>query len=156
MHLRPAQIDDAAAISSLIQLLSREFVLNPDGAGAELFWESVSEKTESAYIASERFSYILAVQGNELAGFIAMRDISHLFHLFVSPKFQGQGLARRLWSEAKSRAIASGFPGGFTVNSSISAVPVYERFGFARNGDVVQAHGISFLPMRWAPSHAHG
>jgi hypothetical protein len=36
----------------------------------------------------------------------------------------------------------------FTVNSSLSAVPVYQAFGFAPAGSLQSVHGISFLPMR--------
>jgi predicted GNAT family N-acyltransferase len=38
--------------------------------------------------------------------------------------------------------------GGFTVNSSLSAVPVYQAFGFVPAGSIQSMHGISFLPMR--------
>jgi predicted GNAT family N-acyltransferase len=36
------------------------------------------------------------------------------------------------------------------VNASLSAVAVYERFGFVPSGAEVRAHGIAFLPMRMA------
>ncbi len=38
--------------------------------------------------------------------------------------------------------------GFFTVNSSLSAVPVYQAFDFVRAGSKQRMHGISFLPMR--------
>jgi hypothetical protein len=35
-----------------------------------------------------------------------------------------------------------------TVNSSLSAVPVYQAFGFVPAEPIKRMHGISFLPMR--------
>ncbi|MCX7231462.1 MAG: GNAT family N-acetyltransferase [Burkholderiales bacterium] len=57
------------------------------------------------------------------------------------------GLARRLWADARARALASG-AGRFTVNSSLGAVQVYRAFGFVPTGEVASVHGISYLPMR--------
>jgi predicted GNAT family N-acyltransferase len=79
---------------------------------------------------------------------VAMRDNRHLYHLFIAPRFQGQGLARTLWNTVRLAALASGNPGHFTVNASLTAVPVYERFGFVANGEKVETHGIAFLPMK--------
>jgi GNAT superfamily N-acetyltransferase len=144
-EFRPAHIDDAAAISALIQQFSHAFTLAPDGSGADQFFASVSAEAEAGYIADPRYRYITVFAGDVLAGFIAMRDRSHLFHLFVAPQFQRQGLATRLW-----RAALTSAPGleGFTVNSSPSALPVYQRFGFVPAGAPVEMHGICFVPMR--------
>lgn len=79
---------------------------------------------------------------------IAIRDNSHLFHLFVAKEFQGRRLASQLWHIAKSNALIAGNPGSFTVNSSLNALAVYESFGFVREGEVQRMHGISFQPMR--------
>lgn len=38
----------------------------------------------------------------------------------------------------------------YTVNSSLLAVPVYERFGFRRVSPTVEQSGIAFVPMRLA------
>jgi amino-acid N-acetyltransferase len=43
--------------------------------------------------------------------------------------------------------VAAGPPARFTVNASLYAVPVYERFGFEATGAVEHMHGVSFLPM---------
>ena len=73
---------------------------------------------------------------------------SHLFHLFVERAHQGQGIARRLWERALAELCAPNSDGGFTVNSSLRAVPVYQAFGFVAAGSIQSMHGISFLPMR--------
>jgi ribosomal protein S18 acetylase RimI-like enzyme len=147
MLFRPATPQDAVAISALVQTLSRDFVLNPDGSGAEQFWSSVSAKAQEEYITSPRYRYTLALSDSVLAGFIAIRDVGHVFHLFVAPEFQGRGLASALWNMAKNQANESGHSGPFTVNSSLTAISVYEHFGFQKIGEIVKMHGIAFQPM---------
>lgn len=121
--------------------------LDPTGAGAEEFLASVSGEAEARYLSSLRYMYLVAEEDGALVGFIALRDNCHLFHLFVDLDRQRQGIARELWSRARDRALHSGNPGEFTVNSSLIAVPVYESFGFRAVGPVVKTHGIAFLPM---------
>ncbi|WOB06907.1 GNAT family N-acetyltransferase [Piscinibacter gummiphilus] len=147
MRVEAATVSDAEAISALIVELSEPFFLSPSREGAQPFLASVSAEAERGYLSSASFSYYVAKSGGSLAGFIALRDNSHLFHLFVAKAFQGKHLASQLWGVAKTEALRDGNPGEFTVNSSLSAVPVYERFGFVRQGEVQRMHGISFQPM---------
>ncbi|MFZ6712397.1 GNAT family N-acetyltransferase [Undibacterium sp. TC9W] len=148
LHFRDGLAADALIISQLIELFARDFCVNPDGSGADLFLQSVSESAELSYLSDSRYHYILALHGETLAGFIAMRDLSHLFHLFVHPSYQRQKLASKLWQRARQYAAAQGHTGSFTVNSSLNAIPVYECFGFLAKGEIVEMHGIAFLPMQ--------
>ncbi|MFZ6720957.1 GNAT family N-acetyltransferase [Undibacterium sp. Ji49W] len=149
LHFRAGLITDAQAISDLIMQFAKDFSIAPDGSGADLFHQSVSATAEQSYLADSRYQFILATQGETLAGFISMRDLSHLFHLFVHPAFQGQGLATILWQRARQNAGLQSHIISFTVNSSLNAIPVYERFGFRATGQVVETHGIAFLPMQF-------
>jgi GNAT superfamily N-acetyltransferase len=149
MEFRAGSPADAEAIAGLIASVQSELTDDPSGAGADEFFASVSVQAEREYLASERYRYLLAYSDSELAGFIAIRDGSHLFHLFVERSHQGQGIARRLWERALRQLCAPGSDGNFTVNSSLSAVPVYQAFGFVPAGSVQRMHGISFLPMRF-------
>ncbi|AMP00769.1 acetyltransferase family protein [Collimonas arenae] len=147
MKLRPAHIDDAAAINELILQFLSEFMISPDDSGAERFLDSVSVSAKAAYMSDSRYRYIVATEDTVLAGFIALRDDSHIFHLFVAREFQRQGLARQLWNAATAAAESTKSRTEFTVNSSPSASPIYERFGFKKNGPPVEKHGIRFVPM---------
>src|SRR5262245_27759066 len=148
MEFRAGSPADAEAIAGLIASFQSELTVDPSGAGSDEFLASVSVQAEREYLASERYRYILAYSDSQLAGFIAIRDGSHLFHLFVERSYQGQGIARRLWERALRQLCAPGNNGGFTVNSILSAVPVYQAFGFVPAGSIKTMHGISFLPMR--------
>jgi GNAT superfamily N-acetyltransferase len=144
----PATPQDAEAISLLINGLSRHFTQDPQGKGAEAFLQAISPPAIGALIEAPNMLYCKAILDGCLAGVVALRDHTHLFHLFVAPAFQNQGLSRQLWLHVKGIALANGNTGGFTVNSTPYAVPVYERLGFAATGARVDKNGISFVPMR--------
>ncbi|MFZ6732123.1 GNAT family N-acetyltransferase [Undibacterium sp. Ji42W] len=110
-HFRDGLAADALIISQLIASFAWDFCVNPDGSGADLIFQSVSESAELSYLSDTRYRFILAWHEESLAGFIAMRDLSHLFHLFVHPSYQGQKLASKLWQCARHRASAQGHTG---------------------------------------------
>lgn len=156
MHIRPATPADAGAISALIHSVSDYFTLRPDGEGAEEFLATISPDAIAGYLASPAFAYRVAEENGALAGVVAIRDNGHLYHLFVSPAHHGRGLARELWETAMRAALDAGNPGEFTVNSSIYALPVYERFGFAPTGPRMEAMGIAWIPMKLVLTDADG
>jgi GNAT superfamily N-acetyltransferase len=147
MKVQSASPADAEEISALIVALSKPFYLSPSRAGAEPFLASISPEAQRGYISASNFAYYVAKADAGLAGVVAVRDNAHLFHLFVAKPYQGRGLASTLWGVAKRAALQAGNPGEFTVNSSLNAVPIYERFGFSRRGEVQRMHGVAFQPM---------
>ena len=148
MEFQAGSPADVEAVAGLIASFQSELTDDPSGVGAEEYLASVSVRAEREYLASERYRYLLAYSDSQLAGFIAIRDGSHLFHLFVERLHQRQGLARHLWERALRELCATSSNGAFTVNSSLSAVPVYQAFGFVSAGAIQSIHGIPFLPMR--------
>ena len=148
MILRPALATDAGAMAALIRSHQQLMTLDPEGRGAETFLQSVAEPAIRAHLAADNYHHLVADEGGELAGYIAIRDQRHLFHLFVAKTQQRKGLARQLWELARRHAEAHGNPGWFTVNSSLIAQPVYERFGFRQSAPRVEQHGVAFVPMR--------
>jgi GNAT superfamily N-acetyltransferase len=148
MHIRPGNPGDANAIASLIASFQPILTLEPSGAGAEQYLASVSEDAERQYLESPRYAYLVAELKGQMVGFVAMRDQTHLFHLFVAAAHQRIGIARALWEQARKLSVRAGPIAEFTVNSSLNAMPVYRSFGFVPAGAIMQAHGIAFLPMR--------
>lgn len=147
MQIRLATVGDAPAISRLINELAPFCTLHPDGRGAEGFFESISPPAIAGYVAAPNYRYRTASIDGALAAVVAMRDNSHLFHLFVATAFQRRGHARALWELVRDEAIGQGNPGRFTVNSSMFAVPMYESFGFRAAGERQEMNGLAFLPM---------
>jgi GNAT superfamily N-acetyltransferase len=150
VKLRAGVATDAEAIARLVASFQREITNHPDGVGAEEYLASVSEQSERGYLESSRYAFLMAEDGNSLVGFIALRDVTHVFHMFVARENQRKGVARLLWNEARSQALLRSSASTFTVNSSLNAVPVYRAFGFKASGAVRSVHGIAFLPMQLA------
>lgn len=147
IHIRPATLADATPISALVIALSREFIvpdLSPEGA-ENLLGDMTPEATRG--FMEQGFRYHLAEAGDELVGFVATRDNSHLYHLFVATTHQRRGLARQLWETAKASCLAAADTTRFTVNSSRYALPVYRRFGFVAVSDEVERKGVRYTPM---------
>jgi GNAT superfamily N-acetyltransferase len=152
MQICRATASDSEAISRLIQSLAFRFTLDPQGLGAEAFLKRVEPAAIQAYIAASNFNYFVGFAGpelmGELMGVVAVRDNTHLYHLFVAGGFQGRGFSGQLWRHGRQAAMLAGNLKGFTVNSSPFAVPVYERFGFRATGPKVETSGIAFVPMK--------
>src|SRR5258708_19872505 len=94
MEFRAGSPPDADAIAGLIARFQSELTDDPSGAGAEEYLASVSVRAEREYLVSARYRYLLAYSGSQLIGFIAIRDGSHLFHLFVHRSHHLQAIAR--------------------------------------------------------------
>ncbi len=148
LAIRAATAADAPAISALVLSLARYFLADPERPeAAEDFFSTISPEAIAGYIESGRFRYHLAEAAGELAGAVAIRDGAHLYHLFIAERFHRRGLATRLWEHARAEALAGGNPGRFTVNSSLFAVPLYERLGFTASGAAMVNNGVAYQPM---------
>lgn len=148
MLIRPLEPADIPAVAGLLRELAREYIVHESPPeGASTFLAENDEMGVRNFLARGHVYHVAVVDG-ELAGFVAVRDHSHLFHLFVGKRWHRRGVARALWDAARAAAVAAGGDGAFTVNSSNFAVPVYEAFGFVRVGPTQCAKGLYFNPMR--------
>ena len=141
--IRTAIESDALAVSGLIERLSEYFASGSVSQISQKFWDSVSVEAVTERIASPDFYCFVAEDVNGLSGFVAFRNPSHLFHLFVAAHAQSQGLGRLLWRKVLDLSVSS----KITVNSSIFAIPFYQRLGFVRVGPDKSEDCISYSPM---------
>lgn len=144
--MRKAERRDAEAISALIHDLMPYMTLAPDGAGAEKFMQSMVPEAIARYVTGEEYQYWTGWLGGDLAGVVALRHGTHLFHLYVARRFHGQGLARQMWEVARAAAATAGQ--GVTVNASVYGLPMYEHFGFVATRPRVEQDGVAYVPMR--------
>jgi GNAT superfamily N-acetyltransferase len=145
---RVADVGDAERIAALIRELAAKFILCDFSAEGKSRFLSDHTSIALADRIRSNFHYRITEFGGELIGVVGVRDSVHLYHLFVAEAFQGQGIARALWEQAKAECLERGTPGTFTVNSSKYAVPMYERFGFVVTGPVQDVGGVQFVPMK--------
>ena len=149
MRIRSLRPDDIPAAARLLRAVAEEFILHessPEDSAA--FLAAQGEEGMRGFLA-EGYVYHVAEVGGELAGFIAVRQRSHVYSLYVDKRFHRQGIARRLWDAARAAALGPDHPGAFTVNSSNHAVPFYESLGFARTVPM-QVATVCYNPMRLA------
>ena len=145
---RKTTASDAEKISELIYSLMHLFFAEPDGKGADHFLQTSAPAGLAAFMAQPNINYLLGEDDGVFCGVVAVRNNSHLQHLYVAPSFQGRGVGKYLWETARDQAIAAGNNGEFTVNASLNAIPFYKRMGFEATGDVSLTGGLRFQPMK--------
>ncbi|ALK96956.1 hypothetical protein AB595_04595 [Massilia sp. WF1] len=134
MLIRRLVPDDIPAAAALLRRAALEYILpesTPEQAAT--FLAEQGEEAMRGFLA-RGFVYHVAEAGGTLAGFIAVRERSHVYSLYVDKAFHRRGIARRLWETARQAALAAGdgpgHPGVFTVNASNHALPFYAALGF--------------------------
>jgi GNAT superfamily N-acetyltransferase len=146
--IREALAEDAGDISLLISSLAEKYILpncSPDGGN--LLMASMTTDSIKQYLV-EGYQYHVAEAASALVGAIGMKNNTHLFHLFISDLYQGQGLSKKLWEKAKTACLLRGNNGEFTVNSVPDAKGVYLKLGFVPTGGIREKNGIKDIPMQ--------
>jgi GNAT superfamily N-acetyltransferase len=147
--IRLAREADARAIGVLVRRVTRQDVLpdQPARAAAHLL-ETMSARNERARIR-EGQRYHVAEIGGRVVGVVATRDDSHVFRLFVSRRWRGLGIARRLLDRAVADCRRRAGTRTITLNASAFAVAAYRRLGFVPKGRLVARGpaGVVAMPM---------
>jgi ribosomal protein S18 acetylase RimI-like enzyme len=150
MLIRPITEADIPAAAALLRRAAEEFILHESTPqNAARFLAEQGEDGLRRFIAAGYVYHVALVDG-ELAGFIGIRERSHIYGLYVDKRWQRRGIARRLWDTARAVALAGAagtHPGEFTVNASNYAVALYEAFGFERTAPT-QVGIVHYNPMR--------
>ncbi len=147
MNIRKARVNDTQEIRGLISSLSHFYLENKNAPIPEWFLRTLDVSEFERRLSNDWFTHFVYIENGDIVGYISMRGASHLFHLFVAEMHQRKGISKALWRHA----ISGDKPKVYTLRSSLSAIPVYKRFGFIEYGAVVQKEGIAFQPMRKAP-----
>jgi GNAT superfamily N-acetyltransferase len=148
MMIRPLHTTDIDAVAALLHALALSYIVNestPEAAAG--FIRENNADGIRAYIEAG-MAYHVAEKDGKIAGFIAIRDNKHLFHMFVDPAWHRQGIASALWNSAREAALQAGNPGVFTVNASNYALPVYQKLGFVQTEATQCKAGLYFNPMQ--------
>ena len=149
LRMRLARPEDASAIAVLVRRVSRRWIL-PDQsrkAGKAFISRMTTKFLREKIIEGQRL--LLGYLGDVLVGVSGMRDDCHLVHFFVSTKYQGRGIARRLWQRTMRDAIRRAGTRRFTLNATRRGLPVYLRLGFHTVGpEQLAHHGLLMTPMK--------
>ena len=131
----------------MVSALASEHIAPSLGdGGIEVLLTSLGPEPTRKRILDNWF-HLCAFEGDKLIGVVVVRPPSHLYHLFVASDFQKRGIGGQLFAAADAATIANSQSRILTVNSSLNAVPVYERLGFTVDGPVVETNGVRHQPM---------
>jgi GNAT superfamily N-acetyltransferase len=146
--IRLATCSDAHDISALIYSQWHHRTSTHTEQPTSEFFAGFAPETIKEHIGSVRYRYWVALMEGQLVGALGIRDRERIMHLFVAESYQRRGIARALWSRTKSELMAEGGEVSVVTNSSIYAVPVYERFGFKAIGPRAERAGVTYVPMQ--------
>lgn len=107
------------------------------------FEKELSEESFKQRISSDEYKHFAYILGNEILGFIAIKDKNRLFHLFVDSNYHKKGIAKELWDVIKKQYDIS----NMSVNASLYAIKTYESFGFSIEGEEKEYLGLKYQPM---------
>ncbi|MFK8014927.1 MAG: GNAT family N-acetyltransferase [Gammaproteobacteria bacterium] len=131
--LRPARVEDAAAMSDLALRSKGHWPYSAD------FLEACrGELTYTANdIESETFHFVVAQRGDSLCAFyglsVVAQSVAEIEALFVDPDCIGQGLGGQLWRHAVALAHDIGIT-TITIQSDPYAEPFYAAMGAVTTG----------------------
>ncbi|WP_026034161.1 GNAT family N-acetyltransferase [Dyella japonica] len=148
LHMRLAHAEDARAIGVLVRRVTRRWIVptQPAAAVGPMLATMTARAIRARIGAGQRFH--LAFVDDVLVGVAAIRDDRHVFQLFVGTRYQGQGIARKLWDRLRNDAVRRAGTRVFTLNAAEGAVPIYLRFGFVYDGDPGRRRGhVIAVPM---------
>ncbi|KLD61932.1 GNAT family N-acetyltransferase [Dyella japonica] len=148
LRMRLARKDDAQAVARLARRVVRRWIVPDQPAVAVIaLEESLRTSVIREKIATgQRFQ--LAFVDGALAGVAAVRNDSHVFQLFIGTRYQGQGIARKLWERLRRDCVRRVGTRAFTLNAAPGAVPFYLHMGFEIDHDPARVLGkVIAVPM---------
>jgi len=147
LNTRNALTTDAAAIASFVCNLATEHIASSlTQGGLDKLLDSMSADATLQRIA-DGWPHICAFDGNDLVGVVVVKPPSHLYHLFVRTDCQRSGIGKKLLALADDWSTSASGERLATVNSSLSAVRIYNRFGFDADGPGIETDGVRYQPM---------
>lgn len=155
-HLRQAGIDDASAISELVQAGFRQHVA-PDWepAARQSFLGDTTADKLAERIAEAAFVLVYQHEGR-IVGVISLPRPTLVQLFFVAPSHLRQGIGRALWEAARSH-LEERYPEITTVelNASPYAVLAYRALGFFPLSEPFRRRGAVATRMAcWLPGRA--
>ena len=148
MKIRKVYQSDVVKVSNLVRGLSHYYLSEDKRELPDWLQSTLSDSEFIARINDPAYHNYLAEIDDEIVGYLSLKDGFHLYHLFVSPTFHKQGIAKALWQHGvKTLSIEH-----CSVRSSLFAVPVYVKLGFRISGEIGYKDGVGFQPMAYGGS----
>jgi ribosomal protein S18 acetylase RimI-like enzyme len=151
--IRRATPDDAAAISGLVVTVASQQLRNEfTDDGWDLFLRLISKQTQQGLIADSQFCYWLAYYNEpdqeQLVGVLTSKNQFHLFHFFILPEYQNQGIGKQLWTHYLFHLPAPP-PQLVSVKASDFALGFYQKLGFIAQQPRCVENGLAYTLMHY-------
>jgi len=155
IRIRTYQSRDFLAVARLLRNGSRRFIENDTDKTGRLFWKQLTEVTKTNLPnIRKRIDALLirqvATHNHRIVGML-FGNPDEIVMTFVAPRFQGRGIARRLFNKFTETAKTP-TRHRIKVLSSLAARPFYLKMGFRPMGGVQRMLGLKVQPMFWKPS----
>ena len=138
---------DAATIAAFVSALATEHLAYSLGDGGLAKLLSSLDTPSTQQRIADGWPHICALDGEGLAGVVAVKPPDHLYHLFVRTDLHRTGIGKKLFAIADDWSVSRSGVRLATVNSSLNAVAFYKQLGFDTNGPVIETEGVRHQPM---------
>ena len=143
MDIREAKKEDATKIKDLVTNLSHFYLHTENEQLPDWLSSSLTKKEFENRMTNNEFTNLVCENNGSIIGYISIKNIRHIYHLFVSQEHQRKGIAKKLWK--KARMLCPSII--YTVKSSLHAVPIYESFGFSKHSSIEVKDNIQYQAM---------
>lgn len=138
-HIKEPTFNDAQALHEISMSLEKYLF---EDCMPQWFKDELSVKSFQERIKDKEYEHLVCVQQNTIVGFICIKK-NKIVHLFVDEKHHKKGIAKQLWQSIEENRDVS----KMTVNASLYAIKVYERFGFETEGEEKNYKELLYQPM---------
>ncbi|ELH8889890.1 GNAT family N-acetyltransferase [Vibrio cholerae] len=135
--------EDQQLILALGEAVNEEFVIPYLSSDGQEAMRNARKGDIEQATNTEIYTSIKAVKNGAIVGYVAWRQGNYIAQLYVSSKYQNQGVGRGLITEMLKRSGAS----SIELKASVNAVGFYERLGFQSVGTEQVKNGIRYVPM---------
>jgi len=146
MKIRKAELSDAKSLSRLAISLGKFYSDDYSSDISPFFVKKITVESFKNYLIDENaYEHYVYEEDGMIIGYFSLLNATHFLYLFVDEKHHKKGVARALVEYVlKGKEHKS-----YSVNSSLYAVPFYEKLGFKSYALVQKHHGMVYKPMVW-------
>ena len=139
-------INEIPEAYSLVREVYNELVSSENTKqGNDVFYDFIKFEEAKKRLSEISFAIIAKID-SRICGIIEIKNYNHVCLLFVKKEMMRQGLAKTMFKLAIDKCIQKNSD-YIDVNSSLYAIPIYEKLGFSQTEDKKLVNGIQFIPM---------
>ena len=144
----PLTEDDINEALALVHNVFKEFVGKDYSETGKIFFKKAVDNEFIRNLPNRNGFSLITKDNGRITGILSIRDFNHIALFFVHKEYQGKGIGRNLFEEAKRIIIKNGKANEMQVHSSPYAVPIYQALGFIVAEAEKEENGMNYMPMK--------